>query len=259
MLVQAINVSDTGLNASQSQLDTAGNNLANLNTTSFKANQVRFQDLFYITLVAPSFPGPAVGTQLGSGVRLSSTDKQFTQGPLISTGVPLDVAIDGQGFFQVLRPDGSTAYTRNGTFQVGPNGQLRTADGFLVQPPITIPPGTTQINIATNGTVSVRIGNSNTFQTVGQITLVVFANPPGLTAVGNNLYLASPASGSPVKVVPGQGGAGLIRQGFLEGSNVDAATELTDLLIAQQTFVANATAIQVANQMLQGAAALLVQ
>jgi flagellar basal-body rod protein FlgG len=256
MLIAAIAAGNTGLNANQSQLDTAGNNLANLNTTSFKANQVQFQDLFYVTLNYPTFPAP-VGEQLGAGVRLSSTSKQFTQGPLENTGQQLDVAIDGNGFFQVLRPDGSTAFTRNGTFQVAPTGQLRTADGFLLQPAIFIPPNASQINIATNGTVTVVVGGVT--QTLGQITLVDFANPPGLTAVGTNLYLASEASGKPVTSGPGTGGTGLLRQGFLEGSNVDAATELTNLLIAQQSFVFNSQAITVANQMLQSTAALLVQ
>jgi flagellar basal-body rod protein FlgG len=256
MLIQAIGASNTGLDASQSELDNAGNNLANINTTSFKANRLGFQDLLYLTLKPPAPPAP-VGIQAGEGVKLSSTDKQFTQGPLTVTGVALDIAIEGNGFFQVKRPDGSLAYTRNGNLQVGPNGQLRTSDGFLLQPPITIPPDATQISIGPDGTVTVVAGGVS--RTVGQITLVNFANPPGLTAVGTNLYLASPASGSPVKSVPGQGGTGLIRQGVLEGSNVNAVTELTNLIIAQQSFVANATAIQIANQMLESTLTLLVQ
>jgi flagellar basal-body rod protein FlgG len=263
-MIEAINTSNTGLNASQSQLNNSANNLANLDTTAFKANRAQFQDLFYTSLTGPpavNDQGVAapVGTQIGYGVRLSSTDKQFAPGPLIRTGFPLDVAIDGNGFLQVQVGDG-TAYTRNGTLQMTPNGNLRTSDGFLLQPSITIPPNTTAISIAPDGTVSViTSGVPGTSQNVGQITLVNFANPPGLTAQGTNLYQASSASGSPVKNVPGQGGTGLLRQGHLEGSNVDPTTELANLLIAQQSFVANGKAIDIASQMLATTTSLLVQ
>jgi flagellar basal-body rod protein FlgG len=255
MLFQALNTSNTGVNASQDLLNTAGNNLANLNTTAFKANQVSFQDLFYATLAAVGVsrqgPSPDVPTQSGYGVLLASTSKSFTQGPLQSTGNPLDVALNGPGFFQVTLPDGSTAYTRTGTFVVNANGRLVTSDGNLLQPPIVIPAGTTSINIASDGTVTVFTAASpNTPTTVGQITLTRFVNPPGLTAIGTNLYRASANSGSPTTSVAGQNGTGTLNQGFLEGSNVDATTELTNLLIAQQSFVFNAQALTVEDQML---------
>jgi flagellar basal-body rod protein FlgG len=264
-MIEAIYTSDTGLNASQSQLDNSANNIANLSTTSFKANRTQFQDLFYTSLTgaaAVNDQGVAapVGTQFGYGVRVSSTDKQFGPGPLIHTDIPLNVAIDGNGFLQVGLPDGTTAYTRNGTLQVTPDGKLRNSDGFLIQPSIVIPPNTLSIGIATDGTVTVLTSTAPTTpQTVGQITLVNFANPPGLTALGTNVYQASSASGSPVKSAPGQGGTGLLRQGYLEGSNVDPTTELANLLIAQQSFVANGKSIDVASQMLSSTTTLLVQ
>jgi flagellar basal-body rod protein FlgG len=264
MLLQAVYTSDTGVIASQALLDTAGNNLANLNTTSFKANKLGFQDLFYATLQAAGPPknpggGPVVPTQSGYGVRLSSTSKLFAQGPLESTGVPLDVAINGNGFFQLARADGSTVYTRNGAFQLDPNGRLVAADGSIVQPPITVPSGTLSVNIAADGTVTVNSQSApDTFTPIGQLTLVRFANPPGLTALGGNVYAASQASGSPTVSVPGQNGTGTLVQGFLEGSNVDPTTELINLLIAQQSYVFNAQAIQIANQMLTDTAATLV-
>ncbi|HEX5270950.1 MAG TPA: flagellar basal-body rod protein FlgG [Gemmataceae bacterium] len=255
-MIEAITTSNTGLDASQNQLDTSSNNLANLNTTGFKANRVLFQDLLYTTLNAPSATNPA-GTQLGRGVKLSSTDKLFGEGPLQNTGTQTDVAIDGSGFFVVKLPDGSTAYTRAGNFVVNSNGQLVTSDGNFLQPPITVPTNFTAISIATDGTVSVTVPGSSTFQKVGQITLARFANPPGLVSVGNTLFAPSPASGSAVITTPGQTGTGLLRQGFLEGSNVDATTELANLLVAQQTFVANSQAIITANDMLLTTAELV--
>jgi flagellar basal-body rod protein FlgG len=248
-MIEAIATSDTGLDASQSQLDTASNNLANLNTVGFKANRTLFQDLLYTTLETAG-PIAPVGTQLGRGVKLSSTDKLFGEGPLQNTGGQTDVAIEGNGFFQVKLADGRTAFTRAGNFLVNANGQFVTSDGNFLQPPITVPTNFTAINIATDGTVSVTTPTSPTFQKVGQITLVQFANPPGLTSIGNNLFAASPASGSPVTGIPGHAGAGLLGQGFLEGSNVNATTELANLLVAQQTFVANSQAIVAANNML---------
>jgi flagellar basal-body rod protein FlgG len=248
-MIEAITTSNTGLDASQADLDTTSNNLANLNTISFKANRALFQDLIYVgEHTAP--PGVPAFTQLGRGVLLSTTDKLFAQGPLQNTGRDLDVAIDGNGFFQITRPDGTTAYTRDGAFIVDSQGHLVTSDGSLVQPSFTIPTNFTAITIAPDGTVSVTTPGSTTFRVVGNLTLVRFANPPGLTSIGNNEYTASPASGQPVISPPGQGGTGLLRQGFLEGSNVDATTELANLLVAQQWFTANSQAIVVANEML---------
>jgi flagellar basal-body rod protein FlgG len=255
-MIQAINTSSTGLNASQALLDVTSNNLANLNTTGFKANQVAFQDLFYASVTGPGaatgqVASAPVGTQVGLGVRLAGTAKMFTQGPLQNTGQPLDVAIQGNGFFQVTRPDGSVAYTRDGSFRLDPSGRLVTADGSLVQPSIVVPPGATAVTIAADGTVTANVGGSSvSAQVVGQLTLVNFPNAPGLTSVGNNLYAASAASGNPTTAVPGQGGTGTLAQGLLEGSNVNPTTELVNLLIAQQTYASNTRAILIASQML---------
>jgi flagellar basal-body rod protein FlgG len=261
-MIEAINTSNTGLQASQSLLNVAGNNLANLNTTGFKANRVTFQDLLYAFVAGTGSgnalgPTPPGGSDFGRGVKLASTDKLFGQGPLQNTGNALDVAINGSGFFQVTRPDGTAAFTRDGAFQVDALGRLVASDGSLVQPTIVIPPLTTAINIAADGTVTVLTSNSNTPITVGRLNLVQFANPPGLIALGTNFFTASPASGQPVTTVPGQGGAGTLVQGILEGSNVDPTTELTNLLIAQQSFAFNSQAIVVENQMLQATTALV--
>lgn len=250
-MIEAVYTSNTGLNASQALLDASGNNLANINTTSFKANRAAFQDLL-------SAPVAGQILKVGRGTRLSSTSKLFGEGPLQNTGLPLDVAIDGNGFFQLTLPGGAVRYTHDGSFRVDPTGRLVAADGSLVQPPIVIPPRTTAINIGPDGTVTVTTADAPTSpRTVGQLTLVNFANPPGLTSVGNNQYVASLASGKAVTAVPGQGGTGLLRQGFLEGSNVNAATELVNLLIAQRSFAFNSQAIQVANQMLTSATSLV--
>src|SRR5689334_11004561 len=172
-MIQAISTSNTGLDASQALLDVTSNNLANLNTTGFKSNQVGFQDLFYVA-------------GAGLGVRVSSTDKSFAAGPLQSTGNPLDVAIQGNGFFQVTRPDGSTAFTRDGAFRVDPTGRLVTADGSLLEPTIVVPPGTNSITIGADGTVTAVTGKTAT--QIGQLSLARFPNPPGLIALGGNLY-----------------------------------------------------------------------
>ncbi len=225
-MIEAISASTTGLSAAQTLLDVTSNNLANINTTGFKTAGVGFQD----------------------GVAVASTDRSFAQGPLQSTGNPLDVAIQGNGFFQVVRPDGSAAFTRDGSFRLDATGRLVTADGSLVQPPITVPPGTTSITVGADGTVTAAVGGSS--QVLGRLTLVQFPNAPGLIGLGGNLYAASAASGSPAAAVPGQGGTGTLVQGFVEGSNVNPTTELVNLLIAQQTFVANSQAIIASNQML---------
>jgi len=255
-MILAITTANTGLDASQSQIDTAGNNLANLNTTGFKSNRVLFQDLLYLNTPPPNNNAPS-GLALGTGVQLSSTDKLFGEGTLTSTGRALDVAINGSGFFQVKLADGSTAYTRAGSFNINANGQLVTSDGFIVQPRITVPTNYTAISIASNGVVQVTTPTQPVFRTVGQLTLAIFANPPGLVASGTNLFIPSAASGSAVTQVPGQGGTGILQQGFLEGSNVNPVTELTNLLVAQQTFAANSQVIVSANELLQTTAELV--
>jgi flagellar basal-body rod protein FlgG len=252
-MIEAISTSNTGLNAAQTLLDVTGNNLANINTTGFKAGGVGFQDLLSVALTGPGAASP--GLQVGTGVAVASTDKSFAQGPLQNTGNPLDVAIQGSGFFQVARPDGSVAFTRDGSFRLDSSGRLVTADGLLLQPPIVVPPGTNSISVAADGTVTALAGNST--QVLGRLTLVRFPNAPGLIGLGSNLYAASAASGGPATSVPGLGATGTLAQGFLEGSNVNPTTELVNLLIAQQTFAANSQAIVAENQMLTDTVSLV--
>jgi flagellar basal-body rod protein FlgG len=251
-MIEAISTSNTGLSAAQTLLDVTGNNLANINTTGFKAGGVGFQDLLSVALTGPGAASP--GLQVGLGVGVASTDRSFAQGPLQNTGKPLDVAIEGNGFFPVALPDGGVAFTRDGSFRLDPSGRLVTADGSLVQPGIVVPPGAASVSIASDGTVTALVGAP---QVLGRLTLVRFPNPPGLTSLGGNLYAASAASGSPAGAVPGQGGTGTLAQGFLEGSNANPTTELVNLLIAQQTFAANARAVAVENQMLTDTVSLV--
>jgi flagellar basal-body rod protein FlgG len=255
-MIEAISTSNTGLNAAQTLLDVTSNNLANLNTTGFKTSSVGFQDLLSAAVqgTGPSAPS---GLQVGRGVAVADTNKSFAQGPLQDTGRPLDVAIQGNGFFQVTRPDGSTAYTRDGAFRVDASGRLVTADGSLLQPALVVPPGATSIHIAADGTVTALTPGATSPLVIGQLTLVRFPNPPGLVSLGSNLYAASAASGSATIGVAGTGGTGTLAQGFLEGSNVSPATELVNLLIAQQTYAANSRAIIVENEMLSDTVSLV--
>ena len=214
-LTQAINTSTTGLNGAQSSLNITGNNLANINTTGFKTESVEFQDLFYQTGIAPytsaSGAGSPTGLQYGLGVSLGSTSGIFTQGTVTPTGIPSDVAIQGNGFFQLTQPSGGIVYSRDGTFQMNSSGQLIDAQGDLLTPTITIPPTATSYAIAGNGTVTAMIGGKTV--PIGQITLANFTNPAGLIRIGNNLFQASAASGAPQVGTPGTNGLGTLQQG----------------------------------------------
>jgi flagellar basal-body rod protein FlgG len=241
--------------AQQLLVDNTANNLANVNTGGFKRNEIQFQDLIYSTLRAPGaevLAGTAVPSslQLGNGVRVAGNSKIFTEGTLQNTGNPLDMAITGEGFFQVLAPDGTTRYTRDGAFRLNATGALVNADGFALTPAITIPANALSVTIGTDGTVSVLTPPGTTATVVGQITLARFANPAGLNAAGRNLFLESPASGAPVTTTPGIGGAGLIQQGFLEGSNVEVVQELVNLILAQRAYEFNTKAVRVSDEML---------
>jgi flagellar basal-body rod protein FlgG len=256
MPLKAIYTSSTGLRAQQTLLDVTANNLANANTTGFKRSQLDFQDLIYITEEAPGAQvsqGLQVptGLQIGSGVRVSATTKQFTQGDLVNTGNQFDVAIEGQGFFQVNLPDGTVHYTRDGSLRLNQNGQFVTSDGFLIQPQITIPQDAVSVSIGPDGTVSViTSGAPNTATQIGQLTLVRFINPAGLSSDSRNLYSETASSGPPLTTIAGQNGAGTLQQGFLERSNVDVVAELVNLILAQRTYEFNTRAIRTADQML---------
>jgi flagellar basal-body rod protein FlgG len=262
-MIRALYTSATGMNAQTVNLDNTANNLANINTTGYKKSEVSFQDLLYYN---QQTPGGATaqglqlptGIQIGSGTRVSGIVKIFTPGALTNTQNPLDVAIEGDGFFQVILPNGEIRYTRDGSFRVNAQGNLVTSDGFLVSPQITIPPQAVSITIGSDGTVSVQnAGALNTATVVGQLTLVRFLNPAGLNAEGRNLFAETPASGAPIITVPGQNGAGFIRQGFLERSNVDIVSELINLITSQRAYEFNTRAIRTADNMLSATAELI--
>jgi flagellar basal-body rod protein FlgG len=261
-MIKALFTAATGMNAQQTVVDTTSNNLANVNTTGFKRMQPQFQDLIYVNEHTPGsiaqqgLPLPT-GLQLGSGVAISGTQKVFTPGTLNNTTNPYDVAVDGDGFFQVTMPSGLIEYTRAGNFSLNNNGNLVTSDGFLINPQIAVPQTATSVSIGTDGTVSVMTPGATAPTQVGQLTLVRFQNPAGLNNEGRNLYSATQSSGQPVQTQPGQQGAGLIRQGFLEGSNVDVVAEMVNLILAQRAYEFNTKAITTADQMLSSTTNLI--
>ncbi len=255
-MIKALFTAATGMNAQQKLVDNTANNLANVNTTGFKRSQADFADLIYVTERSPgadSAQGLQVptGLQIGSGVRVAGTTKHHTEGVLENTGNQMDVAVEGAGFFQITLPDGSIRYTRDGAFRLNRDGSFVTSDGFLIQPQISIPPDAVSIGIGADGTVSViTSGAPNTSTPVGQITLTRFVNPAGLSAEGRNLFAETASSGAPQIATPGQNGAGFLRQGFLERSNVDVVAELVNLILAQRAYEFNTRAIRTADEML---------
>lgn len=256
-MIKALFTAATGMTAQSTSIDTVANNLANINTNGFKRNHLDFQDLLYVSEVSPgavAAQGQQVpaGLQVGSGVRVAGTPKIFTQGSLVNTGNTYDVAIEGQGFIQVTMPNGDTRYTRDGALRINPSGSLVTSDGFPISPQITISPDAVSVSIGSDGTVSTGTAGGGTTQ-VGQLTLVRFPNPTGLSAEGRNLFSESASSGAAITATPGQNGTGLLRQGFLERSNVEAVTELVNLILAQRAFEFNTRSIQSADQMLSRA------
>jgi flagellar basal-body rod protein FlgG len=260
--LRALWTASTGMEGQQVEIDNIANNLANTNTTGYKESRVNFEDLFYQTIKSPGaysseYTQVPTGIQLGLGSKVSSIEKEFTQGDLQQTSNPLDLAIEGQGFFQIQMANGQTAYTRDGTLQTNSQGQLVNATGYTLVPPITIPPNATSITIAQDGTVSAAVsGQTNPVQ-VGTITLTNFINPAGLNSIGHNLYLQTSASGVPEVGTPGQNGLGTIQQGFLEMSNVNLVGQMVSMITAQNAYTIDSKAITIANQMLQTAASLV--
>ncbi len=252
---QALWVAKTGLEAQQTRMAVISNNLANVNTTAFKKGRASFEDLLYQNVrqvggqTSQDTTLPS-GLLLGTGVRTVATEKLHTQGNLIQTNNALDVAIDGRGFMQVLMPDGSVAYTRDGSFKVNAQGQLVTAGGYQLQPSVTIPSSAQSITIGSDGVVSVKVPGSATPTRVGSITLSDFINPAGLQAIGKNLYTETAASGTPQNGTPGQSGLGMLAQGSLESSNVNVVEELVNMIEAQRAYEMNSKAIQTSDQML---------
>jgi flagellar basal-body rod protein FlgG len=255
-MIRALFTAATGMVGQQLNIDTIANNLANVNTTSFKKSRVNFQDLLYETIQPAGTEAGAAervpeGIQVGHGVRPASVAKLFTQGNMIQTGNELDLVIEGDGFFQIEMPDGRIAYTRDGSFKRSAEGRLVTSDGYLLTPAITIPEGTTAVDIDPGGTVSV-VDEQGEAVPIGDITLVRFLNPSGLDAhLGRNLLLETEASGAPQEVQPGLNGAGTLEQGFLENSNVQVVEEILNLIIAQRAYEANSKVIQTSDEMLQ--------
>lgn len=255
-MMNALWVSKTGLSAQDTQLATVSHNLANVSTVGFKRDRVIFEDLLYQIRRQPGAQSSEnnqlpSGLQIGTGVRIVGTQKEFTEGSMQVTGNALDVAINGRGFLEVLLPDGSTAYTRNGQFHLSRDGELVNADGLVIQPAITIPEGTRSVTIGKDGVVSVVLPGDSEVQQIGSLTLTDFINPAGLEAIGGNLFLETTASGSPTNGTPGLDGLGTIEQHNLENSNVDVVEELVNMITTQRAYEMNAKVISTSDQMLQ--------
>lgn len=255
-MIRSLWISKTGMDAQQTQMDVTANNLANVSTTGFKKSRAVFEDLLYQTIRQPGAQSSQQtqlpsGLQIGTGVKPVATERLFTQGNLQQTTNPLDIAIQGNGFFQVQMPDGSAAYTRDGSFQVNAQGQLVTSSGFAVQPAITIPANVLSISVARDGVVSVTRAGQATPTQVGTIQLTSFVNPAGLQSMGENLYTETAASGTPGTNAPGTNGMGLLSQGYVETSNVNVVEELVGMIQTQRAYEINSKAIQTSDQMLQ--------
>jgi flagellar basal-body rod protein FlgG len=249
----------TGLDAQQTQMTVTANNLANVNTSGFKKSRAVFDDLLYQNLgqvgaaTSQNTQSPS-GLQLGTGVRVVATEKSYIQGNLDNTGNSLDLAIQGRGFFQVLRPDGTLGYTRDGSFQVNAQGQLVTSSGYPVQPAISIPTGAQSVTISSDGVVSVQVAGQSTPTQVGTLQLADFINPAGLQDIGGNLAMESASSGAAQTGTPGLSGLGTIVQGSLESSNVNVVEELVNMIETQRAYEMNSKAVETTDQMLQYAA-----
>ncbi|HSJ81693.1 MAG: flagellar basal-body rod protein FlgG [Thiobacillus sp.] len=255
-MIRSLWIAKTGLDAQQTQMDVISNNLANVSTSGFKRSRAVFEDLLYQTIRQPGAQSSEQtqlpsGLQIGTGVKPVATERIFTQGNLQQTGNAKDVAIQGNGFFQVLMPDGTTAYSRDGSLQADANGQLVTSSGYAVQPAITIPADTQSLTIARDGTVSITQPGSSNATTIGTLQLAMFINPAGLQSLGENLYAETAASGTPSSNAPGSNGAGLLNQGYVETSNVNVVEELVNMIQTQRAYEINSKAIQTSDQMLQ--------
>jgi len=255
-MIRSLWISKTGLDAQQTQMDVIANNLANVSTNGFKRSRAVFEDLLYQNIRQPGAQSSQQtqlpsGLQLGTGVRPVATERIFSQGNLQATSNDKDVAISGAGFFKVLLPDGTNAYTRDGSFQVDSQGQLVTSSGFAVQPAITIPATAESMTIARDGTISVTTTGSATSTQVGTLQLSTFINPAGLQGKGENLYVETTASGSASTNTPGANGAGLLTQGYVETSNVNVVEELVNMIQTQRAYEINSKAITTSDQMLQ--------
>ncbi|AGG90085.1 flagellar basal-body rod protein FlgG [Rhodanobacter denitrificans] len=249
-------VAKTGLDAQQTRMDVISNNLANANTTGYKSARASFQDLVYQNLRQPGgqtteqTQAPS-GLMLGTGVRVAGSEKLFTQGNIEQTGNSLDVAVQGRGFLQVTMPDGSIAYTRDGSLHMDQNGQIVTANGYAIDPAISVPANAQSITIGSDGTISVSVPGQAATQQIGTVQLADFINPAGLQPNGDNLYLETASSGSPQIGQPGLNGLGTLAQGALESSNVNVVEQMVNMIETQRTYEMNSKAVSAADSMLQ--------
>ena len=254
--MRSLDIAATGMQAQQTNVEVISNNIANMTTTGYKRRRAEFQDLIYQNLRRvgsnSSDTGQIVpsGAQVGLGVKTAAIYRIGEQGNLQQTSNSLDLAVRGNGYFQLTLPSGETAYTRDGTFSLSPEGQIVSADGYVVQPGVSIPSNATSVTINTAGQVQVTIDGQTAPQTVGQIQLAVFPNDAGLDAQGDNLFLQSAASGNPVTGTPASPGFGSVLQGFVETSNVNVVTEITDLITAQRAYEMNSRVITTSDDML---------
>ena len=254
-MIRSLWIARTGLDAQQTQLDVISNNLANVSTNGYKRARGVFEDLLYQTLRQPGAQSTQQttipsGLQIGTGVRPVATERIHTQGNLNQTGNSLDVAIQGSGFFQILLPDGTTAYTRDGAFQKDANGQIVTSSGYPLQPAITIPSNALSLTIGKDGVVTVTLPNQTAPAQIGNIQVATFVNPGGLQSVGENLYLETAASGTPNPNTPGSNGAGVLNQTYVETSNVNVAEELVLMIQTQRAYEINSKAVSTSDAML---------
>ena len=255
-MLRSLWISKTGMEAQQLQLDNISNNLANVATNGYKKSHAQFEDLIYQNLRQSGAASSdqtqlPTGLQVGLGVMPVSTARDFSQGSLQQTGNNYDVAISGNGFFQVTMPDGTTAYSRDGSFKVDANGQLVTSNGYAIQPGITIPAQAQTVSIAADGTVTATLPGQAAPASLGQLQLAGFANPAGLDPKGENLYAETASSGTPTAGAPGSNGLGKLQQGFVETSNVNVVEELVSMITTQRAYELNSKAIQTSDQMLQ--------
>ena len=255
-MLRSLYTAATGMEAQQLRMDVISNNLANTSTTGFKKTRAEFEDLLSETLVGATAPDPRGGgqpapLQVGLGVRTGSTTRSFGQGELLTTNNPLDLAIEGQGFFRVQRPNGDPAYSRAGNFRVDATGRIVTPHGEVVEPGVTLPPDATHVTVKPDGTVLATVPGRQDDVELGQLELFTFPNAAGLSAMGNNLFAQTAASGDAFRTRPGESGAGTIAQGMLEGANVKAVEEMIDMIATQRAYELNSKVIQSADQMLQ--------
>src|SRR5271169_6120055 len=253
---RSLYIAATGMEAQNLSITVISNNLANVSTTGFKKSRADFQDLLYQTIRTPGATSAETleipsGIQVGMGVTPVSVQKIFLQGNYQQTGNNLDTAIEGDGFFQIQMPDGTTAYSRDGSFKLNSDGQIVNSDGYPLEPTITIPANTTNISISSDGKISVTQASSTTPKQVGQIELANFINPGGLNSLGKNLFQPTGSSGDPTTANPGASGLGTISQGYIENSNVDVVEEMVNMIVAQRAYEINSKAVQASDQMLQ--------